>query len=416
MQRIVVIGAGFAGLWAAVGAARKLETERIGRDCVEIVVVNRTHWHSIRVRNYEADLSDTLVPLADVLDPIGVRHIEGEVTGIDLAGRTVVYSSGGCDQDLRYDRLVFALGSRATRPPIPGLKEFAFDVDTYEAAVHLNAHIAALPSRSVSAGQSTALVIGAGLTGLEAATEMVGKLRAALAGRDPAHNLRVIIADRRATIGSAMGAEGAKVIAQALAALGVETRASVSVQQVDKSGVTLASGERILTATVVWCGGLSAHPLTAAFPVECDALGRLPVDPFLKIKGSASEFAAGDAAWFPIDGLHSTVMSCQHARPMGRFAGHNVVCDLIGEAMLPLHIDWYVTVLDLAQWGALYTGGWDHSLVSIGAEAKRTKQVINCQRIYPPRSMDPRDIFDAAAPIVQRPPDYGSHAQRSGPK
>ena len=63
-------------------------------------------------------------------------------------------------------------------------------------------------------------------------------------------------------------------------------------------------------------------------------------------------FAAGDAACAPLDGGHFSVMSCQHARPMGRFAGHNAVCDLLGRPMLPLRIDWYVTCLDLGAWGA----------------------------------------------------------------
>ena len=61
MQRILVLGAGFAGLWSAIGAARKLDELGIGSDRVEVLVINRTEWHSIRVRNYEADLSQTRV-------------------------------------------------------------------------------------------------------------------------------------------------------------------------------------------------------------------------------------------------------------------------------------------------------------------------------------------------------------------
>ena len=95
-------------------------------------------------------------------------------------------------------------------------------------------------------------------------------------------------------------------------------------------------------------------------------------------------FAAGDVAWAMMDDRHASVMSCQHGRPMGRFAGHNVVCDLLGLPMLPLRIEWYVTVLDLGPWGAVYTEGWDRHVVTKGETAKKTKQVINCQRIYPP--------------------------------
>lgn len=393
-QRILVLGGGFAGLWSAIGAARTLDALGVGTDRVEIVLIDRTAWHSIRVRNYEADLGDTRVAFDSVLGPVGARRIEGEVTGIDVAGRTVAYEASGKKQSIAYDRLVFALGSRLAHPPIPGLGEHAFDVDTHESAVRLNTHIAGLKS-----GQSTVLVVGGGLTGIEAAAEMPGKLRAAGVASP-----RVILADHATRVGAGMGEGALPAIEEALDALGVERRGGVSVAAIDADGATLDTGERIAAATIVWCAGMQAHPLTAQFPVERDRLGRLPVEPFLKIKGLATEFAAGDAAWFLVDGVHASVMSCQHGRPMGRFAGHNVVCDLLGQPLLPLRIDWYTTILDLGPWGAVYTEGWDRKLVSRGADAKRTKELINRQRIYPPQSGDRRAILEAAAPTVQAPP------------
>jgi NADH dehydrogenase len=408
VQRIVILGGGFAGLWSAVGAARRLDELGIGPDRVEIVVINRTLWHSIRVRNYEADLAGTRLPLAQVLDPIGVKHIEGDVTDIDFSARRVAWSTNGTSQSLGYDRLVFALGSRLVRPALPGLRTHAFDVDTYEAAVRLNQHIVQLPARPASAGQYNVLVIGGGLTGIEVATEMFGKLRTAI-GHAPdaarAAHPRLVLADRRPWIGSDMGEFARPVIAEALQALGIETRVGVSVASVDQQGATLTTGERIAADTVVWCAGMQAHPLTSQFPVERDRFGRLPVDPYLKVKGMPAEFAAGDVAWLPIDGNHLSVMSCQHGRPMGRFAGHNVVSDLLGEPMLPLNINWYTTILDLGPWGAVYTQGWDRRVAAEGAAAKRTKELINRQRIYPPRSSNRQEILDAAAPVVQKPPD-----------
>ena len=400
-QRIVVLGAGFAGLWSAIGAARKLDELGLGPDWVRVTVVDRNPWHSIRVRNYEADLDPTRVPLDEVLRPIGVERVEAEITGIDFARREVLCAGRS---PLPYDRLVFALGSRLARPPIPGLDAHSFDVDTYEAGCRLNAHVAALSSREASPGRYTALVIGGGLTGIEAAAEMPGKLRAAIA--DPSGRPRVILADRQPWIGSDMGEAARAVIAEALAALGVETRPGVSVAAVDAEGATLSSGERIDAATVVWCAGMQAHPLAELFPVERDRLGRVPVDEFLKVRGMTAEFATGDAAWFAIDGDHSCVMSCQHGRPMGRFAGHNVVCDLLGLPMLPLQIDWYTTILDLGPWGAVCTEGWDRRVATTGLAAKRTKENINRVRIYPPRSGDRREIFAAAAPSVQAPPSF----------
>jgi NADH dehydrogenase len=409
MQRILVLGAGFAGLWSAIGAVRALDERGIGRDRVEVTVVNGTPWHSIRVRNYEADLSQARVPLADVLEPVDVRLAVAEVVGVSIADRTVACVADGKPSRLAYDRLVFALGSRLVRPPIPGLREHAFDVDTYDGAIRLGAHLAGLAGKPRSAGRDTVLVVGAGLTGIEVATEMPARLRAVLTA-DPQASPRVILADRAGSIGSDMGESARPVIAEALTALDVETRPGISVAAIDPGGATLATGERIEATTVVWCAGMEANPLTACFPLARDRFGRLPVQPSLKIDGLTAEFAAGDAAWFAIDGTRSCVMSCQHSRPMGRFAGHNAVCDLLGEAMLPLTIGWYTTILDLGPWGAVYTEGWERRVVAQREAAKRTKETINRQRIYPPLSRDRQEILAAAAPLVQAPPAFAQAA------
>jgi NADH dehydrogenase len=99
---------------------------------------------------------------------------------------------------------------------------------------------------------------------------------------------------------------------------------------------------------------------------------------------------------------------------MGRFAGHNVVADLCGRPMIPLRIDWYVTVLDLGTWGALYTMGWDRQLLSSGLNTKMIKQTINHKRIYPPRRGTREDTLAAAAPIVQAPPHYPTGEDLTG--
>lgn len=406
MKRILVLGAGFSGLWSAVGAARKLDELKINPDEVEVTVVNRDAWHNIRVRNYEPDLHDVRIKLDDVLDPIGVRRIEGEVTDLDFTRRQVTVRGSAAPRLLAYDRLVFALGSHLVRPAIPGFAEHAYDVDTFAGGERLNQHIDALALQPPSGAQYTALIVGSGLTGLEAATEMVGKLSAAIAraGRAATAQPRVIVAEHSAHIGSNMGDSALPVIGEALAQLGIEARTNVAVTALDGRGAILASGEVIPAATVVWCTGMRASPLTGRFPVERDRFGRVPVDGFMKVRGMEGVFAAGDVAAAMLDDSHTSVISCQHGRPMGRFAGHNVVCDLLARPMVPLRIDWYTTILDLGAWGALYTEGWDRHVVTTGAAAKKTKRLINRERIYPPRSGDRSEILAAAAPIVQAPP------------
>jgi len=404
LKRVVVLGGGFAGLWSAVGAARKLDELGYGPDAVQVTLVNRDGFHNIRVRDYEADLTPVRVPLDDILIPVGVQRVEGEVTSIDLARQTTTVTTASGQLILAYDRLVFALGSQLLRPKVGGLAENAFDVDTYNGGERLNTHLQSLPQRPESPGLWTVVVVGAGLTGIEAATEMPEKLRAILSRVKSKRPFHIILADHRPHVGSDMGGSARAVIEEALSALGIETRLGIKVVSITPTGVTLESGEEIPAATVVWCAGIRANPLTQLFPVERDRFGRIPVDEFMRVRGIANVFAAGDVAWAMMDDRHVSVMSCQHGRPMGRFAGHNVIADLCGLPMLPLHIEWYVTVLDLGSWGAVYTEGWDRHVVTKGPAAKKTKQVINCQRIYPPLTRNRREILAAAAPVVQTPP------------
>jgi NADH dehydrogenase len=404
-RHVVVLGGGFAGLWSAVGAARMLDRIGLGPDDVTISLVNRDAFHSIRVRNYECDLSSVRIPLDKVLGPIGVRRVEGDVAAIDTSNQLVHVRVGAAELTaIKYDRLVLALGSHLNRPAIPGLAEFGFDVDTYNGAARLNAHLEALPAQPASPGQYTVLVVGAGLTGVEAAAEMPRKLRAIAQNTNGARPFRVILVDRNSRVGSDMGDGACRVIEEALKDLGIETRGGISIASVDARGAKLSSGEIIPASTVVWCAGMRANPLTQSIAGDRDASGRLFVDEFMRVKGVANVFAAGDVASAMMDDVHASVMSCQHGRPMGRFAGHNVICDLFGEPMLPLRIEWYVTVLDLGDWGAVYTEGWDRTVVSTREAAKQTKQTINCQRIYPPLSGNRREILDSAAPTVQTAP------------
>ena len=399
MTAVVVIGSGFAGLWAGLGAARRLDELAVPKDTVDITVLSPKAFHDVRVRNYETDLSSCRVPLADLFYPVGVAHVATEVTAIDTGARTVTTSASGL---YRYDRLVLASGSHVLKPAIPGLQEFGFDVDTYDGALALQQHLRGLADESPTPAAATVVVVGAGLTGIETACELPERLRALLSRGSVTP--RVILVDRSPMVGSDMGASARHVIEQALTDNGVETRTGVGVSTVSERGVTLSSGEQLQAATVVWCAGMRASPLTEQLPVVRDRLGRVEVDDYLRVVGVPSVFAAGDVAAARMDDEHLSVMSCQHGRPMGRYAGYNVISDLFDEPMLALRIPWYVTVLDLGPAGAVYTEGWDRAVVSKGAAAKATKVSINTRRIYPPLTGNRGDLLAAAAPELQNRP------------
>ncbi|CAN5865037.1 NAD(P)/FAD-dependent oxidoreductase [soil metagenome] len=402
MADVVVIGSGFAGLWAALGAARRLDELGGPAQQVTVTVLSSVPYHDIRVRNYEKDLRECRIPLGQLLDPVGVGHVSATVTAIDAGAHTVSADVDGTARTFRYDRLVLAAGSAVVRPDIPGLRQYGFDVDTYDGATTLAAHLAHLGAGPPTSAATTAVVVGAGLTGIETACELPARLAALFGERFPR---RVLLIDHNPNVGSDMGDSARPVIEQALAETGVEVLTGTGVTAVGADTVTLSTGEVLPAATVVWCAGMKASPLTAQLPVERDRLGRLPVDEYLRVIGVRDVFAAGDVAAAMMDHEHVSVMSCQHGRPMGRYAGYNVIGDLLGAPLLALRIPWYVTVLDLGPAGAVYTEGWDRQVVATGAVAKATKTTINTRRIYPPLSGDRSELLAAAAPELQSRPE-----------
>ena len=92
MKKIVIIGGGFAGLWSAISAARHINQLQLEKKSTEILLLNRDQFHGIRVRFYEKNLNGVRVPLDTVLNPIGVKRIQGSVTSIDSKKQVIVYT------------------------------------------------------------------------------------------------------------------------------------------------------------------------------------------------------------------------------------------------------------------------------------------------------------------------------------
>lgn len=400
-MRIVIIGAGFAGMYAALSAARLRDIEGMSPEKLEITLVAPAPTLVIRPRLYEPKPETLTAPLQEVLDAVNVVYVQGSVEAVDTKARAVdVVNAKGESKSLSYHRLVIATGSRLFRPNIPGLAEYGFSVDNLDDAITLDRHLHSLLSWPISEMRDTIVVAGGGFTGIEIATEMPARLRAIL-GKDATP--RVIIVDRNNVIAPDMGAGPRPIIEEALHKVGVETRLGAGVAALDKSGVTLTSGERIESATVIWAAGMRANPLTTRIPAERDNFGRLLVDNCLRVPTVPGVFATGDSARAASDELGNyALMSCQHATRMGAFAGHNAAAELLGVLTRPYHQKAYVTCLDLGDAGAVFTRGWDRKVEMIGAQAKKTKQEINTVWIYPPKaeraaalaSADPERVTD----------------------
>jgi len=384
-MRLVIIGAGFAGMYAALSSARLRDIKGVSPQELEITLVAPEPTLVVRPRLYEPKPESLTAPLQDVLKAIDVVYVQGRAETVDTKSRAVeIITANGSREALHYDRLIVAAGSRLFRPIIPGLAEHAFSVDQLEDAIALDRHLHGLADRPASRTRDTVVVAGGGFTGIEVATEMPARLRAIL-GKDA--EPRVVIVERGNVIAPDMGAGPRPIIEGALRELGVEARLGAGVSALDESGVTLTDGARIESATVIWAAGMRAAPLTAQIPGERDNFGRLLVDRELRVPSAPGVFATGDVAKAACDDLGNyALMSCQHATRMGAFAGHNAAAELLGAPTMPYHQEAYVTCLDLGASGAIFTRGWDRKVEMVGAKAKKTKHEINTVWIYPPRA------------------------------
>jgi NADH dehydrogenase len=384
-MQLVIIGAGFAGMYAALSAARLRDIQGVSPKELEITLVAPEPTLVVRPRLYEPNPETLTASLLDVLRVIDVVYVQGSAETVDTKSRTVSIAEGnGTRKSLTYDRLVLATGSKLFRPNIPGLADHGFSVDSLDDAVALDKHLHALAERPATNGRDTVVVAGGVFTGIEAATAMPARLRKII-GKDTTP--RVIIVERNSAIAPAMGEGPRPLIEEALRTVGVETRLAVGIESLNGSGITLSNGERIDAQTVIWAAGIRAAPLTQQIPAERDKSERLLVDRDLRVPGVDGVFATGDAARAACDDDGNyALMSCQHAVRMGAFAGNNAAAELLGVTTKPYHQKRYVTCLDLGEAGAVFTRGWEREVTMVGDVAKKTKHEINTVWIYPPQS------------------------------
>jgi NADH dehydrogenase len=218
----------------------------------------------------------------------------------------------------------------------------------------------------------------------------------------------LLLVDRGAWPGQALGVASRAVIADALVAAGVALRMATSVAAITPGGLVVvdaataaagtagSDGEAIAADLVLLCTGLVAAGFSRAVPGAHDAIGRVRVDADLRAPAAPAIFVAGDAAAADTGSGHLALQSCQHALQLGRAAGENAALDLLGRPTRPYAQPRYVTCLDLGRSGALFTEGWDRALVDAGAAMGQRKRYINEVVIVPPAEADRAGLLAAS--------------------
>jgi NADH dehydrogenase FAD-containing subunit len=309
MHRIVVLGAGYTGMIAAIRVAR-----RTRRRDTRVILVNPSDRFTERLRMHQTatgqPLPDRRIP--DLLRGTGIEFVQGRATRLDLARREAVVDG----RPIGYDTLVYAVGSVADTSSVPGAAAHAYTLNTVESAGRLADLLAARPDATVA-------VVGGGLTGVEAATE--------IAERHPA--ARVLLLGRAAP-GPLMTPKARAYLDRALTRLRVEVRTGADVVAVHPTAVELAGGSLVEVDATLWTTGFTASPLAAEAGLTVDERGRIVVDATLRSVSHPDVVAIGDAAAIrqPWGTIHGT---CQSGIPSGAHAADTIARLLSGRPAKP---------------------------------------------------------------------------------
>ncbi|MGC4907409.1 NAD(P)/FAD-dependent oxidoreductase [Streptomyces cyaneofuscatus] len=308
-HRIIVIGAGYAGAIAAGRLARRLR-----REDVAITLVNPEPDFVERVRMHQLAVGQELRPrpFAEMFAGTGVRLRLARVTAVDADRRTVTVTDEQSTEELPYDTLVYALGSAWNTQDVPGTAEHAHDIAGRSGALRLRERLAGL-----AAGQPV-VVVGGGLTGLEAATEIA----------EARPDLDVALA-ARGGLGDWLSPKGARHLRKVVDRLGITVHEHTAVTTVEADRVTTADST-IPAAVTVWTTGFAAHPIARATALKTDTTGRIEVDGTMRSLSHPDVYAIGDAARVMGPGDKPLRMSCASGVPTAWQAADSIASRLTG--------------------------------------------------------------------------------------
>ncbi len=328
---IVIIGAGYAGMMTALRLSHTIRKH----DNATITLINGSDVFVERIRLHQlaTNRPPKRRPIERMLRGTGVHFVQGWVQQIHAEDHSLTVQTEQGEQMLRYDRLVYAPGSATDRSAVPGIDPYAYTLDL-EAAQKLQQR---LPQIAEMGG--TVTVIGGGLTGIEAATE--------IAERYPALHIQVMTANR---LGEGYARAAQTILRQRYMALGITLHEGVTVQALTESGVQLSQGETIPSDAVVWAGGFGVPRLAQNSGMVVNGLGQLWIDSNMRSLSHANVYGVGDAAAFsPESGLPRLRMTCAVAMPMGAHLADNLAAELNNREPQPFAFSYAITCISLGQ-------------------------------------------------------------------
>ena len=342
-RHVLIVGAGFAGLYAAIGLKGAVAEGH------RVTVVNPESFFQYQpflpeVASGTIDPRAAVVPLRRVLRHC--RLLTGEVIRVDHEAHAAhVRTTAGEERTIDYDFLVLAPGSRSRVLPVPGLAEHGIGFKTVQEAIYLRNHVLAqldvATSQEDAARRRAALTfvfVGGGYAGVEALGELEDLARDAITqypDLEPSE-MRWVLVDAADRILPELPERLASYAADELRRRRIEIKLGTKLESAEDGSIRLSDGETFAAETLVWTAGVKPSPLARDSGMPVDVQGRLPVDRFLRVEGIDGAWAAGDAAAVPDEttgGLSPP--TAQHGLRQGKRIAANIGATLAGRPLQP---------------------------------------------------------------------------------
>ncbi len=337
LPRVVIVGAGFAGL-AAAGA--------LSGAPVTTTIVDRHNYNTFQPLLYQVATAG-LNP-GDIAYPVRtyvrhhdkVRFREGIVTGVDWAAREVRCADGGV---LPYDYLVLATGATTNYFGVEGASEHALAIYTLDDALHVRDRIFGQLERASALGAAegalTVVVVGGGPTGVEMAGTLAELRAVALATSyrdvDPAMS-KVVLVEQQDRLLGAFDERLSEYTHDELERRGVDVRLGTAVAKVADDHVVLGDGEHLRCGLVIWAAGVGPGELASTLDLDKTRGGRIAVDGDLRVHGTGAVFVAGDVAGSTSVGSDQLLPQlAQPAIQTGAHAGRQIARLVAGQSTQP---------------------------------------------------------------------------------
>lgn len=345
-KRIVILGGGFGGVYAAIHLEKLLAREHT----VEICLVSRDNFFLFTPMLHEIAASD--LEITNIVNPLRkllhkVEVLVGDVNEIDLPNKRVLISHGYRNESrqLDYDQLVIALGSITNFYNLPGFPELALAMKSLPDAIRLRAqilrHLEEANSECNPTDRKSLLtfvVAGGGFAGVEtvAALNDFGREALPFYPNLCEDMLRLMLVHSGPVILPELGENLGRYTQEVLARRGVEVQLNTRVKSMTENSVLLVDGATIPSRTLVWTAGTVPNPLILPLPCVKDR-GRIRVNEFLQVPDWPNVWAVGDCAFVPDirNPGKSHPPTAQHAIREGKVVAQNIAATLLGHRLKP---------------------------------------------------------------------------------